>query len=698
MIARADASHPSFEGRPAVGRCRKRGIAVRFAILAALAAVVMLATTSAVSSAASSTPTGLHAFLLRADEPPTDSFHRTPSFAWDPYPAAIGYQFQLSMSSTFRENSIFYNTNTLTTPVAAPSLILPWITGSPHSLFARVRATLDNGDVTPWSDDYGFDVVPPAPPIPLSSDPGLLRWTPIEGATGYQVWLVDVPKKGQAPGLGKENVRTNVLDEREFYTFHQSRQWTSSVRWRVRALRSTELGGPTNGLPAATYGAWSAIYSSSNPAVSGGPITPSETISDIRSNGDPSSPAHRLMPAFTWSGNQTISGATAELFRVYVFTDSQCLNRVYTSAVVGSPSYAPRTGGTLALPSDSAGIGLARGAYLDDGAEPSAEMFDGTPVAAQESAAAAAPTTSAPADNGPSGSGSAPASGSSGGSAPSGGSGAPSSAGAPVDLWDTDSWPKGGGYYWTVVGVAAVSATVGASTVAAPGASKGSTLLPVSDVSQFAPGQSITIGVAPNSDTATIGAIGNGLITLSSPLNNGHAAGEPIASTASSSIIYRDLEMPQDVCQYVDPVTKQHTRVHRFGIESEPALTTAQEPFATGLSPTGRLISAARTGVFYGQPLVAWTPSLSANTYQVQWSKKSYPFTPEGSVMTPSNATVLNLGVGVWYYRVRGFDYNLPTGSQALSWSDTEKLTVAAPSFKLVVAQGKKFRLVRKSK
>lgn len=667
---------------------------MRFAILAAVAVAVMFAATSAVSSAAPGQPSGLHGFLLRADEPMTEIFHRTPSFAWDPYPAATGYQFQLSMSSTFRENAIFYNTNTLTTPVAAPSLILPWITGSPHSLYARVRATLDNGDVTPWSDDYGFDVVPPAPPTPLPSDPGLLRWTPIEGATGYQVWLIDVPKKGQASGLGKENAHTNVLDERDFYTFHQSRQWTSSVRWRVRAVRSNEAGGPADGLPATTYGAWSPIYSSSNPAVSGGPITLGHTISDITSDGSGSSNAHRLMPGFTWSGNQTLSGATAELFRVYVFTDRQCLNRVFTSAVVGSPSYAPRTGGTLALPSDSAGIAAARGQYLDDGAEPSGEMFDGTPVTAQESAAAAAPTTTPPADPGPAG---APSLGSPAGSgSPGGGSGSPSSAGAPVDLWDTDSWPKGG-YYWTVVGVAAVPATVGASTVAAPGASKGSTLLPVSDVSQFAQGQSITIGVAPDSDTATIGAIGNGLITLTSPLNFGHAAGEPIASTASSGVLYQDMEMPQDVCQYVDASGK-HTRVHGFGISSEPALTTAQEPFATGLSPTGRLVSAARTGTFYGQPLVAWTPSLAANTYQVQWSRKAYPFTPQGSIMTPANAAVLNLGVGTWYYRVRGFDYNLPTGAQALSWSDTEQLVVAAPTFKLVTTTGKKFKIVGKSK
>ncbi|MDX6471723.1 MAG: hypothetical protein QOK22_539 [Gaiellaceae bacterium] len=673
---------------------------MRLAVLILVALTVTLAATSASSSATAGGPTGLHGFMLRADEPQTDAFHRTPAFAWDPFPGAVGYQFQLSMSSTFRENAVFFNTNTLTTPVAAPSLVLPWITGSPHSLYARVRATLSNGDVTPWSDDYGFDVVPPTtPPTPmLPSEPGLLRWTPVEGATGYQVWLVDVPKKGQPSGLGKETVRTNVLDEREFYTFHQSAQWTGTVRWRVRAERSNEAGGPTNSLPVTTYGPWSSIYSSTNPSVTGGPIAIDHAVSDVVTDSN-SSVAHRLMPAFTWHGNQTLSGTNAELFRVYVFTDKFCLNRVYTSAVVGSPAYGPRPGGTLALPSDSAGIASARGSYLDDGAEPSGEMFDGTPVSAQESAPAAVPTTTPPPDLAPAtGGGSstgatppaaapaapaAPPSGSSGGGAVS--------KGAPVDLWDTDSWPKGG-YYWTVVGVAALPASSAASTVAAPGASLGSTLLPVSDVSKFSVGQSITIGIAPDSDTATIGAIGNGLVTLKSPLNFGHAAGQPIASTASSGVAYRDMELAQDVCQF------QPQRVGRFGIASEPPLTTAQETFATGLSPTGRLVSAARTATFYGQPLVAWAPSLTADSYQVQWSTKAYPFTPVGSIMTASTATLLPIAVGTWYYRVRGFDYSLPTGSQALSWSDPEQLGVAAPTFKVTKAATKKFKVIGKSK
>lgn len=661
---------------------------MRLPRIASLLAVVSLAAVlSSASSAAPTAPGGLHGFMLRADEPATDTFHRTPSFAWDQFPAAKGYQFQLSTSSTFRQNAIVYNTNTLTTPVVAPSLALPWITGSPHSLYARVRATLNTGDVTPWSDDYGFDVVAPNPATPLTSDPGLLRWTPVEGATSYQVWLVDVPKNGQGPGRSKEHTKSNVLDERELYTFHQSTNWISSIRWRVRAVRSVAAGAPSNGLPTTSYGAWSPIYKSTNTPPKSGVLRPLHTISDTTSDGSSGTAAHRLMPAFTWTGNQTSDGTNVELFRVYVFTDKQCLNPVYTSAVVGSPAYAPRLGGPLQLPADSGGIASARGGYLDDGSEPTGTMYDGTIVTPTEANAAATPTTTAPADDSPSGADTSDAgASSSSSSAPAGGSGsaAPAGAvGAPVDLWDTDSWPKGG-YYWLVVGVAPEAPTAtGTSTVAAPGASQGSTLVPVSDTSQFSVGESITIGVAPNSDTSTVGAIGNGVITLKSPLNFGHAVGDPIATTSSASVVYQDLEMPQQICDDalhgINP-----WRVQRFGITSEPARTSAQDPFATGLSPDGDLVSAVQKATFYGRPLIAWAPALSADGYEIEWSKKAYPFTAEGTIMTPATSVVLPLSTGTWYYRVRGIDYNLPTAAQMLSWSDTEQLTVAPPKFRVI--------------
>src|SRR5437667_9552412 len=112
---------------------------LQIAILVAFAACFTAASGSARTTDLGA-PTGLHGFLLRADEPQASSFDRTPSFAWNPVPGATGYQFQLSTSSTFRDNGIIYANNALTTPVAAPNVTLPWITGNPHSLYARARA------------------------------------------------------------------------------------------------------------------------------------------------------------------------------------------------------------------------------------------------------------------------------------------------------------------------------------------------------------------------------------------------------------------------------------------------------------------------------------------------------------------------------------------------------------------------------
>ena len=203
----------------------------------------------------------------------------------------------------------------------------------------------------------------------------------------------------------------------------------------------------------------------------------------------------------------------------------------------------------------------------------------------------------------------------------------------------------------------------------------------------------MTVGTAPNSDTGTVVSISGNTITLSAALKFGHAVGEAVVANGGS-VLYKDLELPQDVCAA--------GRVQRFGIESEPSLTTAQAPFATGLSSTGRLTSAANTSSFYGQPLVAWTPALGAGVYQVQWSKTQYPFVAENDprtntkgFLTFSTSSVLPLRPGTWWYRVRGFDYNLPTGVQQMSWSDPQKLVVSKPMFKVVpTASKRKFKIV----
>ena len=188
-------------------------MSARTRVLVLLAALVAL---SASGSAFAAAPTNLHPFLLRADESRETEFSRDPAFAWNPVRSAVRYEFQLSTSSSFRENGIVYADTSLTTPVAAPALTLPWISGTPHALYARVRAILPNS-ATDWSTPYGFDMEAASIPAPLPSQPGLLRWTPVDGAVGYQVWFVDIPKT--------IDVKTNVADEREFYSFHQSGAW-----------------------------------------------------------------------------------------------------------------------------------------------------------------------------------------------------------------------------------------------------------------------------------------------------------------------------------------------------------------------------------------------------------------------------------------------------------------------------------------
>jgi len=653
-------------------------VRARLAVALFAAALLLGAVGSARSDAGA--PAGLHAFLLRADEPARSAFSRTPAFAWAPVPGALHYEFQLSLSSTFRDNGVVYADLNVPTPVAAPTLTLPWVTGNPHSLYARVRAITPTGATT-WSAAYGFDMVAPAPPTPLPSYPGVLRWSPIEGATAYQVWLVDARKM--------EIVSTNVLDEREFYTFHQSASWISSVRWRIRVLRTDTITGRLNGVPAARYGPWSQTYNSTNPAFTGGPLKLLGTVSDIYSNGTATAAAHRLMPAFLFSGNTGLDGKPAELFRVEVFTDKQCINRVFTGAVTGAPAYAPRPFGPLSMPTSGAGIATSRNQFLGDGSEPAGVGLDGDTVKATELEPDTSPTGSAPGAPGESAGGSTGSGASGSSSAPAGGGSAGTvswqgRAGAPVDLWDVE-WPASG-YYWTVVPVSAQPPDALQTALLPPGAKPDDVTIPVTNSNGFQTGDVIQIGVGPSAENRTVVSVSDGRIGLSGKLVFAHSAGEPVVRV-SGAFQYHDLELPQDTCA--------SGRVARFGKESEPALTASGDQFVTGLSSTGRLTSARHTTAFYGQPLISWTPALGATAYEVQVSKRAYPFTAEQlpcaakkGYVTTSTSLVLCVSTGTWYYRVRGFDYSLPTGSQQMSWSDAAKLIVAKPVFK--VLPGKK--------
>lgn len=396
-------------------------------------AVVLLATLALAPSASAEprveaasaglkAPSSLRAFLLRADEPITHSFPRTPSFAWAPVRGANGYEFELSTNRSFSDSAIVWTNDKLKTPAVSVPVALPWMTGAPHALYARVRARSRRG-LSNWSTPFGFDMRWPTVPYTLPGSQGLVRWTPIEGASAYHVWYVNAGKLF--------TTKTNVADQRDFYTFHQDQSWTGVVRWRVRAVRSM-YGAPANSLPAVSYGPWSPIFTTYNTPFASGPLTNTGNASDVSTGSTPA--AFRLMPSFSFVGNQSLWGSSHELYRVYVSTDRDCVNTVYRGAIVGGPAYAPRISGPLALPQRPVDLAAARSSILKDGKSEGRTFGpDGFPIVTNESLPSETGTGTGTGD-------------------PASGTGAPML----VDLWDS-GWPERR-YYWTVVSVIVVAA------------------------------------------------------------------------------------------------------------------------------------------------------------------------------------------------------------------------------------------------
>jgi hypothetical protein len=587
---------------------------MRYLRLVSVALVVVSATLVAGSAFAQSSsvhaPGGLKAFLLRASEPAGHEFPRTPSFTWTPVRGAIRYEFQLAKRADFSDNSIFWSTRGLRSPAVAPSVVLPWMTGRPYAAYGRVRAVTSKG-LTDWSKPYGINLRWRELPKQAAGLPGLSRWTPVEGATGYEVWFTKIGSNFQKRVVA----RTTAVDHREAYTFHDSPDWTSEVRWRVRSVRVVPAHNAlhANGYPTVSYGPWSREFVSVNPPQAETPLRAAATVS----NGSTSKPgrarAHELTPAFTFAGREAVNtGPTGSygLYRVYVASDDECVNTVYTGAVVGSPAYAPRASGPLALPTsytpldpnqapgEAASAEVSEGSLeeafvesLDNGREENTFMADLTPNSTTEQAAAdGAESTSGSSDSG-SGSGDS-------------GSGSADTAAAlaTIDLPES-GWPTGR-FYWTVV----------------------------------------PVGVYMNKE---------------------------------GKLEYHDLVTPQDQCAAGNVVA--------FGKASPPVVAGQGSPFASGLSPKGRLLAASGAqSVFYGSPLVAWRPVQGAEAYEVQWSRTKYPWRAGGATRTAGTSAVLPLRPGSWWYRIRAISPAVPASSKGMVWSTPLHLEVAKPKFAVV--------------
>src|SRR5947207_1371310 len=125
------------------------------ALVAVLAGLAVTVAPAGTATRPLSPPTGLRGFILRADETPTTTFARTPSFAWNPYPGARSYDFQLATSKSFDETSLVWSSDELDQPLRAPvvslPLALPWMSGIPFALYAHVRVHTAKG-VSTWSE------------------------------------------------------------------------------------------------------------------------------------------------------------------------------------------------------------------------------------------------------------------------------------------------------------------------------------------------------------------------------------------------------------------------------------------------------------------------------------------------------------------------------------------------------------------
>ncbi len=565
--------------------------AARLALLASALLGTLVATSA--SAAPPGAPQGLRGFELRPNESPTHTFSRTPAFAWSPVRGAACYEFELATSRTFDGSSVFWSNvsagtgsgkackavtitapasderpsseeegagaevvSTRVAPIRIPAtsvnLVLPWLTGKPYAVWARVRAVTTRG-ATSWSRPFGFNVRWESTPIPQAGRPGLVRWRPVEGATAYDVWYPDI----------RRVIRThsNVADMRELYSFHLEDSWWQVVRWRVRPVRQV-VGALPNGLPAVSYGPWSPIYTTPNPAWASGKLELRGAYSDAVSSGSKAA-GHQLMPAMAFSGDTGLDGREYRLFRTYVFTDRDCVNAVFRGSVVGGPGFAPRVSGPLKLPTNQEELDVALAGVLPAATSEEAKtyMVDGTPVTASETIGDSV---------------------------------------AKVDLPDVDS--SSTRYFWTVVPVGIVVAEDGSFT-------------------------------------------------------------------------YFDAESPQDACTA--------GRIGSFGKVSRPVITTSGTPYVSGLSPKGRLLAqAGGRPVVYSTPLVAWKPVIGATSYEVQWSRTKYPWRSRGSAQTHATSSVLQLGAGTWYYRVRGLNA-AQIGTPAMSWSAPVAVRVVRPTFRI---------------
>ena len=417
---------------------------------------------------------------------------------------------------------------------------------------------------------------------------------------------------------------TNVADQREFYTFHPDAKWTGSLQWRVRAVRVL-YGARANGLPAVSYGPWSADLSRPStrlrrrPARARSPPSPTRSPTSRRAGRAPPDARVRLRPA-TDDVRRAGTRRSRALPRLRVHRQRLRQHRLHglgrrlagLGAAYRRDARPPRF--TVRDRRPLAARFLARADRERAVARPAADGDEITPNESRKPAyedggrrrrrprrtgrgdrEESPPRSRSPRRRSPPRSRTTrrprdPA------------------ASSPRHHQDPADRPLG----HELAGGRLLLDRRRRRGRASPSRSRPSLAARAAARRDDDHGR----GHGQTSSRATSSRSGSRpqeLVTIAghqrqhdharngdSPPSRRRRRGRLSADT----IVYQDVELPQDVCA--------DGRVLRFGKRASPPTMTpiAGAPFVSGMSTTGRLISATRTqAVFYGSPVVAWNPA-----------------------------------------------------------------------------------------
>ncbi len=187
---------------------------MRLLLVACALALACTATAVGASPKAPAAPSGLHAFVYRADEPvkADHTYALMPAFAWKAVDGASNYELQLATSRMFSDATTLYD-KSFGAPVASIQLQVPWMTGKPYALWARVRVVA-NGQTSRWGAPFGFNTAWQAIPQRQDAPDGLIRWSHRRGRDRIRGLVHERP--GQLPDplqdADERRRRARVLD------------------------------------------------------------------------------------------------------------------------------------------------------------------------------------------------------------------------------------------------------------------------------------------------------------------------------------------------------------------------------------------------------------------------------------------------------------------------------------------------------